>query len=157
MIHARRNINGLDKGGKMNFYKEESQHAKWNAQRNLAGRTHYVDDATLRFHHSRILTTKITDDGLIFSIIESCAADMNNTKRGFRFVTFDLCGNVIERAKLDGLVSSRRVAEKAMWKFLNEIDAKQITRDAIDRAEKYSLREFAELREKIAKLDEKAA
>ncbi len=37
----------------MNLYRSESNNPKWNAQSNLSGRTHYVDEDTLRWHKSR--------------------------------------------------------------------------------------------------------
>lgn len=138
------------------LFKEESSHAKWNAQRNLQGRTHYVDDDTLRWHKSRILHTRITDDGLIFALIESCAADMDNTKRGFRYVLFDVFGNVVRtRAKLDDLWSSSAKAMKEMWKELNTIDAKAITLYAVRNAEKWHAYEMTKVREQVQKIYEK--
>lgn len=32
------------------LYREQGNNPKYHAQRNLQGRTHYVDDDTLRFH-----------------------------------------------------------------------------------------------------------
>ena len=141
----------------MKLYTTESSHAKWNAQRNLQGRTHYVDDETLRWHKSRILSTYITDSGLLFALIESCAADSNNHKRGFRHVIFDLFGNVVERPTLHDLFSSSKAAHKAMWEKLNSLDAKQITLDAIAHAEQWNAREMAELRNTVATMATKAA
>lgn len=69
--------------------------AKYDAQLNLEGRTHYVDDDSLRFHHAKVLETRVHYNGLLFSLIESTGLDMHNTKRGFRYVIFDLFGNVI--------------------------------------------------------------
>ena len=47
----------------MRFYKTESDHPKVNAQRNLMGRTHYVDPDTLRWHKSRILSARWLEFG----------------------------------------------------------------------------------------------
>lgn len=60
----------------------KSSDAKYNAQRNLGGITHYVDDDTLRFHKSRIQCAKTLANGLLFYICTSDALDMNNTRRG---------------------------------------------------------------------------
>tara|TARA_R110000787_G_C13314996_1_gene435868 strand:+ start:365 stop:886 length:522 start_codon:yes stop_codon:yes gene_type:complete len=86
--------------------------AKYNAQRNLQGRSHYATDETLRFHHSRILNSNAILDGLFFKIVESVALDMHNTKRGFRVVVFDLFGNTVERKDLDQSFKTKKAAEK---------------------------------------------
>lgn len=141
----------------MNLYREESSYPKPNAQRNLSGRTHYVDDDTLRYHKSRILSTHVCDGGLLFALVESCAMDMNNTKRGVRYVIFDVFGNTIERPKLDECYRTRQQATKAMWRVLNGLDGKQITLDAIASAERYHTMEMDRLRKAVADLAGKAA
>jgi hypothetical protein len=57
---------------------------------NLCGRTHYVDQDTLRWHKSKIISSHVVDGGLLFAIVTSDALDMQNTKRGFRYVIFDV-------------------------------------------------------------------
>lgn len=86
---------------------------KYNAQRNLSGLTHYVDDDTLRFHHSKVLRTYHAAGGLAFVIVHSDAADMHNTKRGFRVCVFDCFGNTLFRPELDAMKSSSKAALKA--------------------------------------------
>ena len=136
----------------MNLYKTESYTPKWNAQSNLNGRTHYVDDDTLKFHKSRILSSRVVDQGLIFALIESCAANPDNMLRVFRYVIFDIFGTVIERPNLYGSFKSKKSAEKAMWASLNDIDAKKITLLAIERAEKNHALEMDRLRKDVAEL-----
>ena len=97
--------------------------AKVFAQRNLMGRTHYVDPDTLRFHKSRILRAGSTEDQSIFLLIESCALDFEGIKRGFRFVAFDLEGEVLCRPRLEDSFKTRERAEAAMWKWLEGFDA----------------------------------
>lgn len=118
----------------MNLYRSESDNPKWNAQRNLAGRTHYVDDDTLRWHKSKVLSTYITDHGLLFAIITSDALDMNNTKRGYRYAIFDVFGNVVARPNLEDSFKSKEPCRKAMWAALNSINARDITLKAIESA-----------------------
>jgi hypothetical protein len=65
----------------MQMYRNQASDPKSNAQRNLAGRTHYVDDDTLRFHKSRVISARHVDQGLLFAIVTSDALDMNNTRR----------------------------------------------------------------------------
>ena len=108
-------------------YREESCDPKHNAQRNLIGRTHYVDDDTLRFHHARILHTYITDGGLLFALVESYAADYQNTDRRKRAVIFDVSGYVVYRPELEDGYKTTDAATKDMWKALNNLDAIQVT------------------------------
>ncbi len=136
----------------MKLFTQESTNAKYNAQRSLSGLTHYVDDDTLRFHHSRILKTFITDGGLLFSLIESCSLDMHNTKRGFRFVTFDVFGTVVSRVELEQCSAVRASAEKAMWHFLNNFDARSHTLAAIDRQQARFIQECDAMRVAVGEL-----
>ena len=141
----------------MNLYRLESSNDKINAQRNLEGRTHYVDDSTLRFHKSRVISTHITDGGLLFSLVESVAMDMHNTQRGFRFVIFDVFGSVVSRCDIDDCHSTSDKARKAMWEALQSMDAKAITLAAIDEQAKAHAREMECLRAKVIAIGEKAA
>lgn len=119
----------------MQKFQNNHSDPKTNAQRNLMGRTHYVDPDTLRFHKARILSARAVCDGLLFAIVESVALDMHNTKRGVRFTIFDLFGKVVgERASLDACWSRREAATKAMWKELEKLDPRAITLDGIARA-----------------------
>ena len=118
------------------LYRNESSDPKNNAQRNLCGRTHYVDDDTLHFHKSRVISARHTDGGLLFAIVTSDALDMNNSRRGFRYVIFDLFGTVLSRCNLEHATRTSEQATKAMWSAINAMDAVQLTRAAIEREEK---------------------
>ena len=141
----------------MNLYRDESSNAKWNAQRNLSGRTHYVDDDTLRFHKSRVISSYVTDNGLLFAIVTSDALDMNNTRRGFRYVIFDVFGTSIERTNIEESFTTSRAACKAMWAALNAMDAKAHTLKAIDGQAKRHAQEMDYLRDKVNKLETRKA
>lgn len=141
----------------MNLYRLESSDAKRNAQRNLSGRTHYVDDDTLRFHKSRIISTHITDNGLLFSLVEPVAMDIRNTQRGFRYVIFDVFGKVVSRVDIEHCWKSSKAARKAMWAELDSMDAKAVTLAAIDRQEAAHAREMAQLRANVAAIGQKVA
>jgi hypothetical protein len=132
-----------------NLYKNESCDATTNAQRNLMGRTHFVDPDTLRFHKSRILETHITDNGLLFAIIHSDSLDYDNTKRGVRYTIFDVFGTVVANMDLADAFKVKNGARDAMWAKLNELDAIGLTLAAIKRAEHYHAEEMAELRGKL--------
>lgn len=117
------------------------------AQRNLAGRTHYVDSDSLRFHKSKIRATYVVDDGWL--LVESVGLDMDNTRRGFRYVVFDIVGNVISRVALGDCFKTRDKAVKAMWAWLDTADAKAITSEALDRAERNTLVEISRVRAQL--------
>jgi hypothetical protein len=141
----------------LSLYKCESSYAKPNAQANLAGRTHYVDDDTLRFHKSRVLSSHVVYNGLLFAIVTSDALDMHNTKRGFRYAIFDLFGTVVDRPKIEEAFRTRAQATKAMWNLINTLDAKALTEAAIKNAEYWHSREMAELRNFLTSDGMKAA
>lgn len=131
------------------LYRNESSYPKNNAQRNLCGRTHYVDDDTLRGFHSRIISARETHGGLLFAIVTSDAKDFENRSRGFRYVIFDLFGNVVDRnpSSVDReYFKSSNKATAVMWAAINALDAAQITRDAIANAERYHAIEMDRLR-----------
>lgn len=93
----------------------ESGDPKYNAQRNLDGRTHYVEDDTLRWHKARITSSGQLGDswGLLFRITESVALDMHNRSRGFRCVIFDVFGTTVYHPDLENTFSSSAAAQKA--------------------------------------------
>ena len=97
--------------------------AKYNAQRNLEGRTHYVDDDSLKFFHARINSCRTACGGLILIITESTAKCPNNRSRGHRFVAFDLFGNVInDRDHCDSMRSKSDAAYKDSLEWLESFD-----------------------------------
>lgn len=140
----------------MNLYRVEYDDPKANAQRCLAGRTHYVDDDTLRFHKSRILHTCVLRDGLLFGLIESMALDMDNTRRGYRYVLFDVFGQVVgERLPLDGALRSSDAARKAMLAAVEKLDAKALTLKEISRQERMHREEMKQFRATVRGLKAK--
>ena len=141
----------------MNFYREESGNAKWNAQRNLSGHTHYTDDDTLRYFKARILSSRVVDNGLLFALVESVALDPENRRRGYRYAIFDVFGTVLERPKMEDAYKSSKAATKAMWAALNEIDAKAHTLQAIERQKRQQAEELEHLAVKVRALGVKEA
>ena len=133
------------------LYSNEHTNPRINAQRNLLGRTHYADDATLHFHKARILSARATSDGLLFYIIESVAIDYQNTTRGFRPVIFDLCGQVLSRPDLEHACKTRREAEKLLLAEMEKIDAVAVNLAAIANAARDSAVEYDKLRAVVEK------
>ena len=110
-------------------YREESSTPLWNAQRNLEGRTHYVDDGTLRYFSARITSTRITDNGLLFVLTESVKHP--EFGRVHSFVAFDVFGTVLNKRNEEMMLTTVEKAKKAMWNWLNAFDAIAHTREAM--------------------------
>ena len=128
------------------LYRNESSNCKWDAQRNLYGRTHYVDDGTLRYHKARIVYTEVLANGLGFLLVESYAVDPDNRKRAFRGVVFDLFGKTVYRPDLEsGFKTSQKALDAAM-KEVKGLNLKAMTLAAIRRAGMASKDEHAHLR-----------
>lgn len=134
------------------FERQTYNSAKLDAQLNLKGLTHYVDDDTLKYFGSRINQTFILEDGLLFGLIESVYLTYEKKNRGFRFVIFDISGNVVERADLDSTYSSSKYAKKYMYEYLETIDATEITKKALQDKKKYLLRDIEKIDEDINSL-----
>lgn len=136
----------------MSLFRQESCDAKYNAQRNLQGRTHYVDDDTLRYFKARILSSQHAADGLLFALVESVALDPNNSMRGYRFAIFDIFGTVLARPDLEHAFKTSDRARKALRDAIDKIDAKAHTFDAIARQRAQHNREMDELVMKVKAL-----
>lgn len=104
------------------LYQHKSSTPTLDAQQNLAGRTHYAEAETLRWHKARILSSREHCSGTIFALVESVSLDWDNTRRGYRFVVFDVFGTVIERADLENTWKTADGARKAFWKWLESFD-----------------------------------
>jgi hypothetical protein len=133
-------------------YTERRQHPLDNAQENLGGRTHYADTKTLRFHKSRILSARTMSCGAFFLIIESCALDYENTRRGFRAVLFDLTGSIVYRPNLEQCRRTRAQASADFYKWLETFDGLGHYRTEMNRrADTYS-HQIVQLQEAAAVL-----
>lgn len=104
------------------LFSDASYIAKYNAQRNLKGRTHYVDDDTLKYFGSRINTAYDLYNGAAFLIIESTFLNYDKTQRGFRFAVFDCFGNVIERTDTENAYKTAAAAKKGFYKFIDSFN-----------------------------------
>lgn len=130
--------------------------AKACAQHNLTGKTHYCEDSTLRFFFSRINSARARCEGTVFLIVESVAADHQNTSRGFRFVAFDLFGTVLNdrpNAISDDLRRKSDKAEQDAADWLESFDVLAHYRHALaERAERLQS-QAAEMISAAAKLE----
>ena len=127
------------------FSSDHGRDAVTCAERNLEGRTHYVSDSTRRFHKSRISKAVAFSDGLIFGIVESCAADYENTRRVHRPVFFDLDGHIIARPDLEHSARSGTTAVKQFWAMADVIDPIAVTRAMLERRAKAARRDLETL------------
>lgn len=115
------------------------------AQRNLEGRTHYVDDKTLKAFDGKVHSTHVLDDGLVFGIVESVKPA--DAARSFRPVFFDLFGNVVARPELEDSSPSLAKAMTLFWSMAEDIDSPDVTIKGIKEKQKY-------LQDGIDKLDD---
>ena len=141
----------------MKPYNRESGDFTRNAQINLEGRTHYVDPGTLRFHKARITASGDTCNGLLFYVIESCALDYQNTRRGFRAAVFDLFGTVIYRPNLESTFRTTEQARTAMYAFINSIDPVATNLEGAERQAAYYAAEIADARTRIEQAAQQVA
>lgn len=133
-------------------FRYESGDPKYNAQRNLSGISHYVDNDTLRFHKSRVLGTALLHGGLLFRVTCSDALDMHNTKRGFRCAVFDIFGTTVSRPDLEHATKTHQAAINASER--EEIDLVSHYREAIARELRQAAEHAADLENALALLSQ---
>ena len=93
-----------------------------NAQAALEGITHYCDASSLRYHKARIVGACVVSCGAFFKITETCAADYQNIRRGYRVALFDLTGEAVYRPKLEDMQATKEKADKHFWAWFNEFN-----------------------------------
>lgn len=121
--------NKLRAMGVCTFEPHRGRTAKLSAQNNLAGRTHYFEDATLKCFGGRVLHCDVTPDGLMLTCIESL--QLEGDARLYRPVFFDLWGNTHCRPNLEACYTTPRAAQQAYRDALTTLDPVDITRRAL--------------------------
>jgi len=101
-------------------YENRSCSPKAYAQDQLSGRTHYVDESTLKYFNARISLARPVALGLFFLICESVTTPEGG--RGFRFVLFDVFGTVIFHPNLDQLKNTSEKAKKYFYQWFDQLD-----------------------------------
>lgn len=138
----------ISKAG-IELFKERTGLPLNQAQRNLSGRTHYVDDSTLKGFGAKVHSVSIMDEGLVLGMLESLQKGFNAADgRVWRPVFFDVFGNVIYRPDIEESFDNQKEAMAEFWKQSNEIDAVQATLDgakAKQQAMQNELEKFTEL------------
>jgi|TARA_R110001592_G_scaffold270044_1_gene536355 hypothetical protein len=110
-------------------YSQHSYNARYNAQHNLCGRSHFVDEHTLRYFKGRVLSAYDRADGRLFVVVHSQATSFNDFTRVYSYAIFDLAGNVI--AGQAQHYKSAATARKHCADMLALLDADQLTLDAL--------------------------
>lgn len=126
----------------MRLYRSESSDPYHSAERNLSGRTHYVDRDTMKYFHSRVTASRVLADGLLFCITERVALDPHNKTRGVRCVVFDILGTTVYRPDLESTFSNSHKAEKHMFAFIDTFNAKKHTKAALATQKKHQAAEY---------------
>jgi hypothetical protein len=130
-------------------YRCESAYPEIDAQRNLSGRTHYVDPETLRFFRSRILHAEHVARGMLYVVVESRGIEEKDGRRGMRVVLFNLAGNVLHHSRAATWHRSTRAARRAIPGILEEIDARGVNLAALESLERWNADEIARARRAI--------
>jgi hypothetical protein len=107
------------------LYRQESCYSLSDAQKNLQGRTHYVDNDTLKGFRARVLNAFPSHDGLVYWIIESVGNKPFDGKANKRFVAFDVFGDVI--SDREQWHTTSKAADKERRAFLDSFDAEKHT------------------------------
>ena len=144
-------------------YSQHSYNPRYNAQHNLRGRTHFVDDATLRHFSGRVLSAYDSADGRLFVVVHSQRENWDNPDRVYSYAIFDLAGCVVSgrarRARSARLQSYKTAAKarKECAEMLALLDADQITLDALSHLEGRFANDMRYAREKWTPAQEDAA
>lgn len=105
-------------------FQQVSMYADYDAQRNLNGRTHYVNADTLKYFKSHILRAQSSKNGLYYIIQESLPHPDFDMQRIRRNVVFNVFGAVIGEWR-DTCYKSARQADIAFNIALNWCDSSQ--------------------------------
>lgn len=125
------------------LFSDKSSYMVNNVERNLMGRTHYVDKDTLRFFNARIVGGSDQCAGTVFRLIESLPNGFNG-KRGFRFIAFDVFGTVLNEREF---FTTSQKATNAFYTWLGTFDLTGHYREAFASRASRAKREHDDLRE----------
>ena len=116
----------LDKAGVFHFRQNSSYKPKYSAQNALAGKSHYVDDGTLRYFNAKVLDAGPILDGLFYYIRES-KEHSNGFDRVHDYKYFDIFGNTVremdKKSERDECYTSAQLAKSEQrWFDVNPIE-----------------------------------
>ena len=96
-------------------FRLESCYPNYNAERNLQGRTHFADPETLKYFKSRILHSGMTEDKLVFWLVESNRSKPFEPEKNKRFVAFDVFGKQLFERDSWHKTSKAALADGKKW------------------------------------------
>lgn len=134
----------------VDLYRDESSYPVPRAQRALSGRTHYVDDDTMKYFGARINSSHADHNGLYFYLLESVKHP--SMGRVHRAVVFDVFGTVLTERN-DGLRKTSKQARADLDAFLASFDPVAHTETEL---RKRIARDQKRLNETVAALGETA-
>lgn len=107
-------------------YQNKSSYADNDAQRNLEGKTHYVDSDTLKYFKSRILRGQSANNGLFYVLQESLPHPDYGNKRIRRNVLFDVFGNTVNDEIIRDICHlSTNKADSHYYEIVKFMDSKE--------------------------------
>jgi hypothetical protein len=135
-------------------YEQHSYNPRYNAQHNLRGRTHFVDEDTLRYFEGRVLSAYDSADGRLFVVVHSQRENYRNTNRTYSYAIFDLAGGIVA-GRLPHKTAAK--ARKECAAALAQINVDGATISALYRLESRFANDIRYAREKWAPALEDAA
>ena len=124
----------MNAAGTARPFRCESSYSDCDAERNLRGRTHYLDPDTVKYFKSRVLAAGRSHENLIYYIAESVNSRPDHGGYNKRFVAFDVFGTVVnDRAGVSD-ANWHRTTDAAMKEgraFLAGFDAVTHTAEAL--------------------------
>jgi hypothetical protein len=133
------------------FHSKYCRTARADAQSMLIGKTHYVDDNTLRYFGARITSAQQSTFGLFYKITES--VKLPNGSRAFRTVLFDLNGEVVYRPDVDEMHKSSAKAEKAFYSWFESLNPEEYYKNKIQEKINRKLKDISHLEESLKALN----
>lgn len=113
------------------LYKHNGSDPTYNAERNLEGRTHYVDTGTRKYFGSRILSARPMSNDFAFYLVESVSGRPNHGGYNKRFVAFDVFGEVLTQRNEESWFRTSEHAYKAGMKEMDTIDILRHTQEKL--------------------------
>ena len=130
----------LDKAGVFHFRMNSSYKPKLAAQNALAGKSHYVDDQTLKLFNSKVLDAGPILDGLFYFIRESKSNGFDHVERIHDYKYFDIWGNTVremdKKSERDECYSSAQLANSEQrWFDVNPLEyySRELNRRAVQK------------------------
>ena len=107
----------------MKKFKEYSANHKRNAQANLSGLSHYVDNETLKFFNARVVESKVSYCGLYFILIETKSADYENKTRCKRATVFNIMGKILHQTECKSTNNKNHKIISEAYEFIDNYES----------------------------------